>query len=59
MIRSTPRSRATFAGSVSGTVVIEGQTYSFSSVEDAHLQLVKYGCQVIARPAAEDPDLSC
>ena len=51
----------TLSGSatVSGTVVIEGQTYSFSSVEDAHLQLVKYGCQVIARPAAEDPDLSC
>jgi hypothetical protein len=51
----------TLSGSaiVSGTVVIDGDSFSFSGAQDAHLQQVKYGCQVIARPAAEDPDLSC
>jgi hypothetical protein len=35
------------------------KTFSFSGVDDAHVQQVKYGCQVIARPSAGEPDLSC
>jgi len=44
---------------VSGTVRIGDDLLSFDGVEGAHLQQVKYGCQVIAHPAAGDPDLSC
>lgn len=43
---------------VSGTVSMGRVTYAFSDVEGAHLQQVKYGCQVIAHPGGE-PDLSC
>jgi hypothetical protein len=44
---------------VSGTVTIGDQAYAFSDVAGAHLEQVKYGCQVIAHPAAGEPDLSC
>jgi len=44
---------------VSGTVVIGDAVYTFDAVEGAHLQQVKYGCQVIAHPSAGEPDLSC
>ncbi|MCA1569696.1 MAG: hypothetical protein LC798_05110 [Chloroflexi bacterium] len=44
---------------VSGTVTIGSEVLSFEGVDGAHLQQVKYGCQVIAFPAAGDPDLSC
>jgi hypothetical protein len=43
---------------VSGTVSMGGLTFRFSDVGGAHLQQVKYGCQVIAHPGGE-PDLSC
>ena len=43
---------------VGGTVTIGDATYAFEGVEGAHLQQVKYGCQVIAHPGGE-PDLSC
>lgn len=44
---------------VSGTVTIGGQAFAFDAVEGGHLQQVKYGCQVVARPSVEEPDLSC
>jgi hypothetical protein len=44
---------------VTGTVVIGEQDFAFHAVEGAHLQEVRYGCQVIAHPSAGDPDLSC
>ena len=47
------------AATVSGTVAIGSQEFAFSGVEGSHLQQVKYGCQVVARPSAQDPDLSC
>ena len=44
---------------VSGTVVVGDQEFSFDGVEGGHLQQVKYGCQVIAHPSTGDPDLGC
>jgi hypothetical protein len=44
---------------VSGTVRIGENLYSFDGVEGAHLEQVKAGCQVIAHPSAGEPDLSC
>ncbi len=44
---------------VSGTVVIGSEVLTFDSVEGAHVQQVKYGCQVVAHPSAGEPDLSC
>ncbi|MDQ3689414.1 MAG: hypothetical protein M3406_05150 [Chloroflexota bacterium] len=44
---------------VSGTVRIGTDVYTFDGVDGAHLQQVKYGCQVIAHPSAGEPDLSC
>ena len=44
---------------VSGTVRIGDATYTFDGVEGAHLQQVKYGCQVIPHPGIGEPDLSC
>ena len=44
---------------VSGTVWIGDEAFAFDGVEGAHLQEVKYGCQVVAHPAADEPDLSC
>ena len=44
---------------VSGTVRIGDQLFTFDDVEGGHLQEVKYGCQVVAHPAAGEPDLSC
>jgi hypothetical protein len=44
---------------VSGTVVIGDQDFVFDVVEGAHLEEVKYGCQVVAHPSVGEPDLSC
>jgi hypothetical protein len=44
---------------VSGTVTIGDATFTFDAVEGAHVEQVKYGCQVIAHPKAGEPDLSC
>ncbi|MGI8998286.1 MAG: hypothetical protein ACR2GO_01035 [Candidatus Limnocylindria bacterium] len=44
---------------VSGSVRIGEDLYSFDGVEGAHLEQVKAGCQVIAHPSAGEPDLSC
>lgn len=44
---------------VSGTITVGDEIYVFDGVEGHHLQQVKYGCQVVARPSAGDPDLSC
>jgi hypothetical protein len=44
---------------VSGTVTIGSDVLTFRDVDGAHLQQVKYGCQVIAHPATGEPDLSC
>lgn len=43
---------------VSGTVSIGTDLYSFERAEDAHLQQVKYGCQVISHPNG-NTDLDC
>ena len=43
---------------VGGTVIIGDEVLTFDRVEGAHLQQVKYGCQVVAHPSGE-PDLSC
>jgi len=43
---------------VSGTVTVSDEVLTFDRVAGAHLQQVKYGCQVIAHPSGE-PDLSC
>lgn len=43
---------------VSGTVTVDGTPYTFEPVGDAHLQQVKYGCQLIDHPQGE-ADLSC
>jgi len=44
---------------VRGTVWIGDVAFAFEGVEGAHLQEVKYGCQVVAHPTVDEPDLSC
>lgn len=44
---------------VSGTVWIGDEAFAFDGVEGAHLEEVRYGCQVVAHPSAGEPDLSC
>jgi hypothetical protein len=43
---------------VSGTVSIGGEVLGFTAVEGAHLQQLKYGCQVITH-AGTEADLDC